>query len=182
MEFVSADFTQLRANGTIPPTTITNSYASAGTCPNSDVATITGGVRHRMGITGDLATIATSMTLTPPDPNAGGAFKALCSFTPAVNFVPPGAFHLLLTATVPAALISGGGASNTALSYRTRQVVNGTPGVWTTSTNIGTTRVATKNVTGSWPTTTVWQIELSFIGGSTPGDYDIDLLADWTDA
>lgn len=185
VEYVSADFTELLADGTISPINIESKYATIGTCPNADVATITGGVRHRMGMASDaIVTIDTTYVTVPDDPTAGGLFTVRHSFTPTVNFdsLTPDDFYQRLTVEIPADLLAGGGTVNTDATYRVRSIVDGTPGVWTAPVYIGTTRVASRTVSADWPTTTVWEIEVTFIATTTEGNYTLQADAYWTDA
>lgn len=186
VEYVSADFTDLLADGIISPINHENKYSAVGTCPNADVSDLPGGgVNHTMGQDPSaLVDIDATFTTTPPDPNAGGLFKVLYTFTPLVNFNPPGPsyFYLRLRVEIAADLIQGGGTSSSAAAFRTRNVVNSVPGVWSASSNIGTTRVASKTITAEWLTTTEWQIEVSFIAASNAGNYSVSAEAIWTDA
>lgn len=183
VEFVSADFTQLRANGTIAPVNTVSYYSAIGTCPNSNIVDITGGVRHVMGLdSSTLVDIDATFTTFPPDPNAGGAFTALYTFTPTVHFDPRESsyFHLVLNVNIPAEVLRAGAVATDA-TYRSRSVVNGTPGVWSAPTNIGLTRRAYRSVFFDWPINTVYQIEVTFIATSVAGTYGITADADWTD-
>lgn len=185
VEYVSADFTELRADGTIAPIDIVNKYATIGTCPNADVVNITGGVRHRMGMASDaIVSIATTYVTVPDDPTAGGSFTVRHSFTPTVNFddLTPTHFYQRCQVEIPAALLRGAGAVNTDATYRSRTVVNGTPGVWTAPTYIGATRFAYRTMSADWPTTTTIDIEVTFIATTTEGNYSLLADAYWTDA
>lgn len=185
VEYVSADFTDLLADGTISPIDHENKFSSVGTCPNADVSDIAGGVNHTMGQdSATLVDIDATFTTTPPDPNAGGLFKVLYTFTPQVNFDPADAspYHLVLKVEIPADLLLNGGTVGTDASFRTRNVVDGVTGVWSSSSNIGVSRVASRTLTDDWPTTTTWQIEVSFIGTTTGDDYTLQADAIWTDA
>lgn len=180
VEYVSANFTNQRMNASttpVAPVSTTNHYSGFGTCPNSDIANITDGVQHRMGITGDLATVAHTLTTEPDDPTAGGLYKALITVTTLVNSEPNSPYRNVITATIPTGLLSGGGATAAAASFRTRQVDGGSPGVWSSSTNIGTTGIARKSVT-TWPTTRQHQIELTFIAGEIADDFDIAVVVE----
>lgn len=184
VEYVSADFTGERMNASttpVLPVTVDPHYSGLGTCPNSDIAPISGGTRHRMGIPGDLATVAHTITTTPTSPTAGGVYKVLLTATPLVNFEPHSPYRNVITATIPTGLMSGAGANAAAASFRTRQVDGGVPGVWSSSTNIGTTGVARKSVT-DWPTTRQHQIELTFVAGNTADDFTIETVVEWATA
>lgn len=181
VEYVSADFINQRMNPSttpVSPVTVDPHYSTFGTCPNSDVSVISGGTRHRMGITGDLATIAESVT-APASPTAGGTYTVLLTYTSLVNAEPNSPQRNVLSATVPAALLASTAASG--LTYRTREIVSGTPGAWSASTQIGTTRVARKSVT-NWPTNTTHQIELTFAARTTAGSNDITSLVEYATA
>lgn len=118
----------------------------------------------------NLVSVTSEIQQPTSDPTGGLPHKVVITCATDTDLPPSSGGVLRVTATVPTALLSGSGAA--ALSARWRTVTGGTPGLWSASVNIGTTRVATRDFT-AWAANQDQQLELSFIGTLTEGDYDI---------
>lgn len=125
----------------------------------------------------DLATIDCIITQPTSDPTGGALHKVVASFTTGTAFPLAAADgNVKLSVTVPSALLASSGAA--ALSWRYRTITDAVAGLWSASSNIGTSRVASRTLP-AWDPSQTHEFELSFLATTTEGSYDIAATAEY---